>query len=273
MADYAIGDVQGCFESLERLLERIAFDRGRDRLWFVGDVVNRGPQSLECLRFVKGLGKAAVTVLGNHDVHLLRVAAGVSKARKRDTLDAVLDAPDREPLLDWLRRRPLFHVEGTFAMVHAGLLPEWSVTQALELAREVETALQGPDHARVLERLLGDGPERWSDTLRRSERRRLVVTAMTRLRMCTRDGAMALDFKGQPGEVHDGLLPWFDVPRRASATHTIVCGHWSALGRTLAPNMLMLDSGCVWGGALSAVRLSDRRVFEVDCPSLGQAED
>lgn len=267
MAEYAIGDLQGCFAPLEELLDVFAFDRARDRLWFVGDLVNRGPDSLACLRFVKGLGDAAITVLGNHDLHLLCVAHGVERARARDTLDAVIAAPDRDELLDWLRTRALFHVDGPYAMVHAGLLPQWSIAKAASLAREVEAVLSGPGYREFLARLYGDKPRSWDESLQGMDRLRVIVNAMTRLRVCDASGEMALAFKGEPGESHGGWMPWFDVPRRASATHAIVCGHWSALGLRVEANLLSLDSGCVWGRALSAVRLSDRRVYQVACPA------
>ncbi|HSN20045.1 MAG TPA: symmetrical bis(5'-nucleosyl)-tetraphosphatase [Usitatibacter sp.] len=272
MATYAIGDLQGCFEPLERLLSRIGFDRARDRLWFVGDLVNRGPDSLACLRFVRGLGEAAVVVLGNHDIHLLCVAEGVEPARKRDTLAPILGAPDRRELLEWLRARPLMHAEGGFALVHAGLLPQWTVADARSLASEVEAALRGPDHRGFLDRLYGDEPARWSEDLRGMDRLRVIVNAMTRLRVCGTDGAMALAFKGEPGESSAGLVPWFDMPGRRSRDHTLVCGHWSALGVCMRPDVLSLDSGCVWGRALTAVRLEDRALFQVDCPGTAGAE-
>jgi bis(5'-nucleosyl)-tetraphosphatase (symmetrical) len=268
MALYAIGDLQGCQEPLHRLLGVIGFDPSRDRLWFAGDLVNRGPASLECLRFVKSLGERAVTVLGNHDLHLLCVAEGVEKNRSRDTLDAVLAAPDREELLAWLRARPLFHVEGGHALVHAGLLPGWSVAKARALAAEVEVALQGPRYRALLERMYGDRPDRWDETLTGFDRLRVTINAMTRVRMIDGAGAMALKFKGEPGEAPaGGLVPWFRAPGRASATHTVVCGHWSALGLHLADGIVALDSGCVWGRALTAVRLEDRAVFSVPCPA------
>ena len=273
MALYAIGDLQGCLEPLERLVDELAFDPARDRLWFVGDLVNRGPDSLGCLRFVKGLGSSAVTVLGNHDLHLLCVAEGIEKARPRDTLEGVLAAPDRDELVDWLRRRPLMHVEGAFAMVHAGLLPEWSTPRARELAGEVEVVLQGPDWRRFLSRLYGNEPSRWDDALSGDDRLRAIVNAMTRLRVCSADGAMDLSFKGEPGEVHSHRIPWFDMPARASATHTIVCGHWSALGLHVGEKVLSLDSGCVWGRALSAVRLNDRRLWQAPCPGSAGPEE
>jgi bis(5'-nucleosyl)-tetraphosphatase (symmetrical) len=273
MAIYAIGDLQGCLAPLERLVDRIAFDPSRDRLWFVGDLVNRGPDSAGCLRFVKGLGSAAITVLGNHDLHLLCVAAGIEKSRPRDTLAGLLAAPDRDELLDWLRYRPLMHVEGAHAMVHAGLLPEWTVFRARELAGEVETVLRGSGWRRFLAHLYGNHPARWQDSLAGDDRLRAIVNAMTRLRVCTREGEMELSFKGEPGEPHPHRIPWFDMPGRASTTHTIVCGHWSALGLYVGDNVLSLDSGCVWGRTLTAVRMEDRRLYQVPCPATGGRED
>ena len=273
MALYAIGDLQGCLAPLERLVEALAFDPARDRLWFVGDMVNRGPDSLGCLRFVKSLGNSAVTVLGNHDLHLLCVAEGIEKARPRDTLGDVLAAPDRDELVDWLRRRPLMHVEGAYALVHAGLLPEWPVPKARALAGEVEVVLQGTGWRRFLSHLYGNRPERWDDGLEGDDRLRAIVNAMTRLRVCTREGAMDLAFKGEPGERHAHRIPWFEMPDRQSATHTIVCGHWSAMGLRVTPKLLALDSGCVWGRTLTAVRLGDRRLWQVPCPESEGRED
>lgn len=266
MATYAIGDLQGCFEPLERLLDQVGFDPSSDRAWFVGDLVNRGPDSLRCLRFVKSLGDAAVTVLGNHDLHLVCVAEGVERRRPRDTLEDVLEAPDRDELVQWLRHRPLFHAEGTHALVHAGLLPQWSVPRAAELAAEVEAALRADGYRAFLERMYGDKPDAWDDALEGIERLRVIVNAMTRLRVCDANGAMVLKFKGEPDEASDGWTPWFDVPGRLSADHVMVCGHWSALGLEVRPDLLSLDSGCVWGRCLTAARLEDRRVFQADCP-------
>jgi bis(5'-nucleosyl)-tetraphosphatase (symmetrical) len=232
----------------------------------VGDLVNRGPDSAACLRYVKSLGDAALTVLGNHDLHLLCVAAGVERARSRDTLDEVLAAPDREELLDWLRHRPLMHVEGGFALVHAGLLPEWTVARARELAAEVEASLRSRDYRDLLVRLYGDEPDRWSDSLAGVDRLRVVINAMTRLRVCDSGGAMVLGFKGEPGDRHGDFTPWFDVAGRRSRDHAIVCGHWSALGVVVRPDLMSLDSGCVWGRSLTAVRLEDRQLFSVACP-------
>jgi bis(5'-nucleosyl)-tetraphosphatase (symmetrical) len=232
----------------------------------VGDLVNRGPESAKCLRFVKSLGDCAVTVFGNHDFHLLCVAEGVEKKRKRDTLDDVLEADDRDELLEWLRLRPLMHVEGRFALVHAGLLPQWSVARARELASEVEARLAKRDYRKFLAKMYGDEPDRWDDSLEGADRLRVIVNAMTRLRVCTPDGAMALDFKAEPGDAHEGLTPWFDMPGRCSRDHVIVAGHWSALGVVTRDDLYSLDSGCVWGRSLTAVRLEDRKLFQVACP-------
>lgn len=229
--------------------------------------MNRGPESLACLRFVKGLGAAAVAVLGNHDLHLICVAEGVERRRKRDTLEDVLEAPDRDELLAWLRARPLMHVEDGFALVHAGLLPEWTVGRARSLAGEVEQRLRGDDYRTLLARMYGDEPDRWDDSLEGIARLRVIINAMTRLRVCDSGGAMVLKFKGEPGEASAEWTAWFDMPGRRSSDHAIVCGHWSALGVRLRPDLLSLDSGCVWGRTLTAVRLQDRKLFEVRCPS------
>lgn len=265
MALYAVGDLQGCFDPLERLLEAIAFDPARDRLWFVGDLVNRGPDSLRCLRFVRELGDAAVTVLGNHDLHLICVAEGIERTRPRDTLEEILAAPDRDELVAWLRHRPLLHVEDGFALVHAALLPEWTVVQALRLAREAEARLRGPGYRDVLKRMYGDEPARWSDDLAGLERFRATINAMTRLRVMEPSGAMALGFKGEPGDAPGECIAWFDMPERRNRDHTIVFGHWSALGLVAREDAVCLDTGCVWGRTLTAMRLEDRRLIEVPC--------
>ena len=265
MATYAIGDVQGCVEPLKDLLDRIGFDRARDRLWFVGDLVNRGPDSLATLRLVRDLGESAVTVLGNHDFHLLAVAAGKAKKHRSDTLDQVLEAPDREQLLTWLRQQPMLHVEGDRAMVHAGLLPQWSVAEARALAQEVEAQLRGDNWIKFLANLYGDRPEAWSEDLRGADRLRVIVNAMARMRFCTAKGKIELRTKGETANAPPGYFPWFDAPGRASRDHTLIFGHWSTLGLKLRPDLLALDSGCVWGGSLSAVRLEDRRLYQVPC--------
>jgi bis(5'-nucleosyl)-tetraphosphatase (symmetrical) len=263
MSFYAIGDIQGCHAELCQLLDLIGFSPREDRLWLVGDLVNRGPDSLAVLREVKALGDAAVTVLGNHDFHLLNVAAGHAKVHKQDTLAPVLAAPDRDELVDWLQRRPLVVVEGERLLVHAGLLPQWTPATALMLSREVEAALAGPSADAFLAALYGDEPRAWRDDLEGFDRLRVAVNAFARLRFCTADGTMELREKRGPRAAPDGYRPWFQHEGRASAGVTVVCGHWSTLELRLLPNMLMLDSGCIWGGPLTAVRLPDRRVFQV----------
>ena len=265
MATYAIGDVQGCFGALQHLLDALGFVRTRDRLWFVGDLVNRGPDSLDTLRFVKNLNEGAVTVLGNHDFHLLAVASGYAKKHRSDTLDAVLAAPDREELLTWLRHRSMLHVEGRRVMVHAGLLPQWNIAKAQSLAHEVEAALRGANWRGFFAALYGDRPDCWSDELRGPDRLRVIVNAMARMRFCSAGGTIELRTKGETARAPSGFFPWFDAPGRASNDHTIICGHWSTLGLKLRPDLLALDSGCVWGGSLSAVRLEDSKVFQVQC--------
>jgi bis(5'-nucleosyl)-tetraphosphatase (symmetrical) len=266
MATLAIGDIQGCFDSFRRLLDICHFDPARDRLWLVGDLVNRGPKSLKTLRLIKSLGSAAQIVLGNHDLYLLMVAEGGAKYRgKDDTLQGILDAKDREELLDWLRHQPLCYTEGNYCMVHAGLLPQWSAIQARELSREVEKVLQGPNYREFILNLWGSEPASWSNELSGWQRLRVIVNAMTRMRFCTPDGVMEFKTKGELVNAPAGHLPWFEVPNRQSADSVLVTGHWSALGLQITPNRLALDSGCLWGGHLTAVRLENRRVFQVDC--------
>jgi bis(5'-nucleosyl)-tetraphosphatase (symmetrical) len=265
MARYAIGDVQGCFAALEALLAKIGFDRTRDRLWFVGDLVNRGPQSLEVLRFVRSLGEQAVTVLGNHDLHLIAVESGHAKPHRGDTLDPVLNAPDRAELLQWLRSRRLAYLEDGFLLVHAGLLPQWSGADTVRLAGEVEAVLASPRFGSFVSRMYGDHPDRWDDALAGVDRLRAIVNAMTRMRFCNEQGFMELREKGGPERTPRGFLPWFDIAARRTAELTIVCGHWSTLGFVERPGLVALDSGCVWGGCLTAVRLEDRQVFQVSC--------
>lgn len=265
MATYAIGDIQGCFREFRQLLDLIKFDPACDRLWLVGDLVNRGPDSVAMLRFVKGLGHAAVTVLGNHDLHLLVAAEGHAKIHRTDTIHDVLRAPDRDELLHWLRHQRMMHAEGPYAMVHAGLLPSWSIEQARALAAEVEAALQGDNHLEFFAHMYGNRPDHWSEDLTGYPRLRVVTNALTRLRVCTPAGIMNFDFTGKPEKIPAGYLPWFDVPERASRDAVVICGHWAALGLRLREDLLAVDSGCFWGGPLSAVRLEDRRVFQVAC--------
>jgi len=272
MAIYAIGDVQGCFEPLQQLLDSFRFDADRDRLWLVGDLVNRGPDSLKTLRFVRALGERAICVLGNHDLHLLSVAAGCAKLRADDTLDDVLQAPDRDELIDWLRHRSMMHRQDEYALVHAGLLPDWSVDQALALAQEVEHALRAVDYQQFLSNMYGNQPDRWDAQLTGFARLRVIVNAMTRMRVCSLDGRMDLRFKGEAQDAPPGMLPWFDVPGRASRGTPVIFGHWSALGLVLQPDAIGLDTGCLWGRQLSAVRLQDRRLYQVSCAEAATPE-
>jgi bis(5'-nucleosyl)-tetraphosphatase (symmetrical) len=262
MSTYAIGDVQGCHEELRRLIDKLHFDPATDVLWLVGDLVNRGPDSLAVLRLLESLGDNCVAVLGNHDLHLLAVAEGHARLRPDDTLDEVLAAPDRDALLDWLRARPLLHVAGAHAMVHAGLLPQWDIAAARARADEIESALRGPGYGEFLAHLYGSKPAFWDDALTGADRLRVIVNAMTRMRFCSVGGEMEFASKGGLENAPTGYLPWFDVPGRASSSHTVVCGHWSALGLCLRPDLVALDTGCAWGGSLTAVRLEDRRVFQ-----------
>ena len=268
MATYAIGDIQGCFEGLQLLLDEIGFDLLRDRLWLVGDLVNRGPDSLATLRFVRGLGERAVAVLGNHDLHLLTVAEGLEKLRRGDTVEDVLAAPDREELLVWLRHRPLMHYEDGVAMVHAGLLPSWSVSRALELAGEVESKLRSESYRSFLAKMYGNRPDRWNESLTGYDRLRVIVNAMTRLRLCSTDGAMEFDHKGQLKALPSGYVPWFAAPGRRSRDTPIICGHWSALGLQASDNLFALDTGCLWGRRLTALRMEDRKIFQISCRGL-----
>jgi bis(5'-nucleosyl)-tetraphosphatase (symmetrical) len=263
LATYAIGDIQGCHAELMELLALIGFAPGSDRLWLVGDLVNRGPGSLAVLREIKSLGDAAITVLGNHDLHLLTVAAGHRRPHRGDTIDDILAAPDRDELLAWLAARPLVHFEDERLMVHAGLLPSWTPATALMLSREVSAALCGPGARDFLAQLYGDVPDTWRDDLTGVDRLRTVVNVCTRLRFCTPDDRMELREKRGAGYAPPGYLPWFGHATRRSAHVRIVCGHWSTLELMLRPNVAMLDSGCVWGGALTALRLDDGRVYQV----------
>ncbi len=262
MATYAIGDIQGCYEPLRRLLDQIGFDEAADRLWFVGDLVNRGPDSLSVLRFVKGLGASAVAVLGNHDLHLICRAEGIAPPKRLDTLDDVLSAGDRDELIGWLRRLPLMHCEGGYVLSHAGLLPQWTTRRAAELAREVDSRMRAADYGDFLQYQASCQASTWSDDLSGFARWGCIVSVFTRLRCCTADGDMALSFSGSPADAPAGFDPWFALPRK-SADETILYGHWSALGLHLEKNTVCLDSGCVWGGPLTALRLEDRKIFQV----------
>jgi len=273
MASYAIGDVQGCHDQLLALLDRIDFDPARDRLRFAGDLVNRGPRSADVLRFVIGLGERAQSVLGNHDLHLLAAAHGLRRPSKGDTLGEVLAAPDRERLLDWLRRRPLLDEDPASGnvLVHAGLAPGWDLATARACARELEQVLRGDALADFLAHMYGDEPRRWRDDLEGFARLRYITNAFTRMRYCSRDGALDFDEKRPPGRQPRSLLPWFAVPGRRSRGVPIVFGHWATLelAEPLDPahGVHHVDTGCVWGGTLTALREDDATRFSV--PGLG----
>lgn len=273
MATYTIGDVQGCYDALARLLDIVRFDPPRDTLWFVGDLVNRGPQSLQTARFIKGLGDAAVSVLGNHDLHLLVAAAGHTKTYPGDTFHDILRAPDRDELLHWLRQQKLMHAGEGYAMVHAGLLPQWPIAQALALAREVEAALQQDGYDDLLRTMYGNEPARWDDALKGDDRLRVIINAMTRMRLCTAQGEMEFRHKLAPVDMPPGYMPWYDVPHRASRGTPILFGHWASLGVLITDGVIGLDSGCVWGRKLTAFRLHDRRTFQCGCPRVGVGSD
>jgi bis(5'-nucleosyl)-tetraphosphatase (symmetrical) len=251
---YAIGDVQGCDEELRALLERLRFSPDRDRLWFVGDLVNRGPGSLATLRLVRSLADNALVVLGNHDLHLLAIAHGSHRRRRSDTLDELLDAPDRDALLEWLITRPLAHHEAGDLMVHAGVVPQWTVALTVQLAREVESALRREPRA-LFDRMYGDEPDRWDPALSGISRLRFAINVLTRLRVCTADGRVDLAMKGEPPAPPSPLRPWFEIPGRATRDARIIFGHWSALGLVRKPGVVGLDTGCVWGGTLTALDL------------------
>ena len=267
--NYLIGDVQGCCDALQHLLERIAFSPSRDRLYLLGDLVNRGPASLATLRLLMRLGGATTCLLGNHDLHLLAAAQGVRPAHRSDTVQDILAAPDRPALLDWLRHQHMAQQAHGWLMVHAGVLPQWDAAQTLACAAEVEAALRGPDLAAFLHEMYGNEPDRWSESLSGSARLRCIVNALTRLRFCSTEGRMDFVSKEGAGAAPAGFLPWFDVPGRRNAGTRIAFGHWSTLGLVQRHDLLALDTGCVWGGRLSAARVDDTgRVLElvqVDC--------
>lgn len=289
MSTYAIGDLQGCAQSFDRLLERIGFDRREDRLWLVGDLVNRGPDSLGVLRRVMALDDVATVVLGNHDLHLLAVAANARKRGRKDTIADVLAAPDATRLLDWLRFRPLAHratvVNREVLMVHAGVLPAWSVGETMRHAAELEAALRAATWRETLAQVFGNEPARWDDTLSGHARLRVIVNVLTRLRFCSSDGRIDFEFKDSPAAFADavaqastatlpepspmplrGFKPWFDVEKRRTRDARVIFGHWSTLGVLVRDDVIGLDSGCVWGGALTAIRLDDDALFQVACP-------
>ena len=273
MAVYAIGDIQGCYDPLARLLDELRFEPAADTLWLTGDLVNRGPKSLQTLRFVKSLGDSAITVLGNHDLHLLALASGAIFADDRfASLDAVLHAPDGEELVDWLRRRPLAHFDKSLntLLVHAGTHPDWDVQQTLALAAEVERALQKKNKSKsLLRKMYGNNPRQWSDELTGKKRLRFIINCLTRMRMLTRKRRMNFAHTGPPFRARQDLLPWYRFVPRAAARTRIVFGHWSSLGLIVLPELVSLDTGCVWGAQLTAVRLDTDRPEVIQVPGQG----
>lgn len=269
MSVYVIGDIQGCYDPVRRLLDKLDFDPDKDRLWLTGDLVNRGPDSLKVLRFVRGLGDAATTVLGNHDLHLIALANGFGDARDRvESLADVLDADDRDDLIDWLRARPLAHFSDKLntLMVHAGLPPEWTVKKTLKRAAEVEAVLRSDSYLEFLSGLYGNTPSRWSGKLQGKKRLRFIVNCLTRIRMVDKKGHLNFKHKGPPGDARKGLTAWFDVPGARWQGTRVVFGHWSALGLIVTPDLISVDTGCVWNRELTAVRLNKRpKVLQVDC--------
>jgi bis(5'-nucleosyl)-tetraphosphatase (symmetrical) len=268
MATYAIGDIQGCFDELQQLLERIAFDPQVDHLWFAGDLVNRGPRSLEVLRFVKGLGDSAITVLGNHDLHLLALWKGYQRnAKDNSSLAAVLAAPDCDELLQWLCQRPLMHHDAAlgFTLVHAGLPPQWNVAMALDYAAEVEAILAGDQSDQFFANMYGDKPNRWSDELEGWERARFIINALTRIRFCSIRGKLDLKMKGGLKSATEKYRPWFQITDRKSIDQPIIFGHWSTLKGHRADNIYAIDTGCLWGGRLSALRIDSPFPITYEC--------
>jgi bis(5'-nucleosyl)-tetraphosphatase (symmetrical) len=270
MATYAVGDIQGCLAPLKRLLDKVEFEPGRDCLWVAGDLINRGPDSLTTLRFIRQLGASTRIVLGNHDLHLLGVAFGERKLGRKDTIDPILKAPDRDELLHWLRHQPLLHHDADlgYVMTHAGIPPIWTLDEAKARAKEVEQALQGEHHAEFFSHMYGSTPEIWRNDLAGWNRLRIIVNYLTRMRFCSPDGRLDLKAKQGIDSAPPGLAPWFSHPNHRCRDQKILFGHWAALeGKTGTPNAIALDTGCVWGNALTMMRLEDGEMFSTSCRS------
>ncbi len=273
MATYAIGDLQGCYDPFRRLLDKLKFDSGKDTLWLTGDLVNRGPKSLKTLRFVRSLGESCICVLGNHDLHLLALANGINYSGDRfESMWKILRAGDSDELIDWLRHRPLAHYSKKIdtLMVHAGIPPQWSVRKTLRRAAEIEQVLRNDKYRKFLSHMYGNRPNRWSGDLRGYPRLRVIVNSLTRMRMIYADGRLNFTHNGPPENARKGLMPWFDTDGAAWHGTRVVFGHWSALGLIVEPHLVSLDTGCVWGGQLTAVRLTRKhgkkpRVVAVKC--------
>lgn len=268
MATYAIGDIQGCYDELMALLEKLDFNENEDKLWIAGDVVNRGPKSLDVLRFLKNLPKPPKIVLGNHDLHLLAVACGATREKPKDTLHKILKAKDSEEILHWLRHQPLLHHHARlgYVMVHAGLAPQWDLTLAKKCATELENILQSSDHVEFFHHMYGNDPGCWSEELTGWPRLRFIANCFTRMRFCDLSGHLNLAVKSKIGSQPENLVPWFKFPNRANQSLKIIFGHWAALmGQTDEPNVYPLDTGCVWGNALTAMRLEDEKRIILPC--------
>lgn len=266
MAIYAVGDIQGCLDALKCLLDKVNFDNTIDQLWSVGDIINRGPQCLETLRFTYSLGKSFKTVLGNHDLHLLAVAFSEARLKRSDTLQPILDAADAYELLHWLRQQPLMRYENGYALVHAGIHPQWSIQQALDKAAEVETQLRSEHYSEYFTAMYGNYPDQWTDNLHGMDRLRCITNYFTRMRFCYTDNRLDLHNKSGPESAQPGTMPWFDIPQRKAAKDKIIFGHWASLeGHCHHSNLFALDTGCVWGGQLTMMRLDDERLFYCAC--------
>lgn len=270
MTTYAVGDIQGCLKPLQCLLEQVNFEPSRDRLWLCGDLVNRGPESLATLRFLYSIRDSVTAVLGNHDLHLLAVAWSGDKLKNKDTLQEILDAPDRDELLEWMRHFPLLHYDAdlNFAMSHAGIPPVWTLDQALDLSRELEAVLQGPQLSEYLNHMYGNKPDRWNDALEGPARWRLITNYFTRMRFCSADGRLELKCKLGPDSPPEGFAAWFRHPSPALQRTRLIFGHWASLeGKSNTPGLFALDTGCVWGRELTLLNLEDESLLHCDCPS------
>ena len=272
MSIYAIGDIQGCFDELQLLLDKIQFNPQQDCIWFAGDLVNRGPKSLETLRFVKNLGTSAITVLGNHDMHLLAAASTPKTSTKKDSLTPILEAPDRDELIHWIRHQPLFYTNNDFCMIHAGLPPQWDFKTTQRMALLVENALQGPNYELLLQQMYGNKPNQWTPQLKGNAKLRFIINCFTRMRYCDASGRLDFNNTGPIGTQPEELMPWFTLPNRKSANMKIIFGHWSTLGYYEGSNCYAIDTGCLWGGQLTALKLSTPiQRISIDCPTTKKA--
>ncbi|MBO0208297.1 bis(5'-nucleosyl)-tetraphosphatase (symmetrical) ApaH [Vibrio sp. Vb0877] len=268
MATYIVGDIQGCFDELQRLLEKVSFSAKKDQLWLAGDLVARGPKSLETLRFVKSLGASAIVVLGNHDLHLLAVAHGIKKVKDKDRTAPIFTALDKEELLTWLAQQPLMAEHDEFVMCHAGISPQWNLKTARKCAREVERIIQSEELPWLLKNMYSNQPDSWDDSLQGLDRYRYIINAFTRMRFCFPNGRLDMDCKLPPQQVSGNeLIPWFDVPKRIHLNKAVLFGHWAALQGYMNNEVIGLDTGCVWGGSLTMIRWEDKKIFTQDALS------